>query len=98
MARSALQAALRDQGAKGKNLATEITDLATRGILPPLMEEWSHELRALGNDAAHPDAQSTGATAADARDLVEFLDYLLEYLYNLPKAIADYRARRKPTS
>ena len=32
---------------------------------------------------------------ADARDVVEFLDYLLEYLYNLPKSIADYRERHQ---
>lgn len=36
MARSALQAALRDHGAEGKNLKEEIKDLAGRGVLPRL--------------------------------------------------------------
>ena len=54
MARSALQAVLRDRGAQGKSLKEEIDDLAAGGILPPHMKEWAHELRALGNESAHP--------------------------------------------
>jgi hypothetical protein len=51
-------------------------------------------VRLLGNDATHPDGGDQGTTTADAQDIVAFLDYLLEYLYDLPKAIEDYRARR----
>ena len=54
MACSALQAALRAHGAQGKSLKDEIDDLAARGILPPHMKEWAHELRELGNESAHP--------------------------------------------
>lgn len=95
MARGALQAALRQQGAQGANLKEEIRHLASRGILPPLMREWSDEVRLLGNDAAHADTKNDGVDSVDACDVVRLLDYLLEYLYNLPKAIADYRQRRK---
>jgi hypothetical protein len=98
MARTAMQAALRERGAKGPNLKAEIANLAERGELPPLMREWSDEVRELGNDATHPDASSDGTEPADARDVVEFLDYLLEYLYDLPKRIVDYRQRREPVS
>lgn len=45
MARSALQVALRDHKAQGKNLRQEIEDLAKKGILPPLMKEWSDNVR-----------------------------------------------------
>jgi uncharacterized protein DUF4145 len=98
MARSALQAVLRGQGAKGRDLKAEIANLADRGILPPLMREWSDEVRELGNDATHPDANSQGTNPTDARDVVKFLDYLIQYLYDLPKAIADYRDRRHSSS
>ena len=54
MARSALQLALRSNGATGANLKQEIDTLASKGILPPLMQEWSHNVRELGNDSAHP--------------------------------------------
>jgi hypothetical protein len=36
------------------------------------MREWSDEVRELGNDATHPDANSEGTYAADARDVVGF--------------------------
>jgi Domain of unknown function (DUF4145) len=94
MARTALQAALRGHGAKGRDLKTEIANLASQGILPPLMREWSDEVRELGNDATHPDPSSQDTDRTDARDVVEFLDYLLRYLYDLPKAIGNYRKRR----
>jgi len=41
MARSALQLALRDKQAQGANLKQEIADLAAKGILPPIMKDWS---------------------------------------------------------
>jgi hypothetical protein len=94
MARSSLQAALRDQGAKGSSLYDEINDLATKGLLPPLMKDWSHEVRVLGRPAAHPNAVEPATDPKDARDVVEFLDYLTEYLYDLPRRIEDYRARK----
>lgn len=93
MARSALQIALREHGAQGKDLKSEINDLADKGILPPLMKEWSHEVRELGNDSAHPKPGISPTTSEDANDIVEFLDYLLQYLYNLPKQINDFRNR-----
>ena len=94
MARSALQVALREHGAKGRSLKDEIDDLAARGILPPHMKEWAHELRALGNESAHPEAVGSESSADDVRDVIEFLDFLLRYLYDLPHEIKQYHERR----
>lgn len=94
MARSALQIALRANGAQGANLKQEIEDLARKGILPPLMQEWSHSVRELGNDSAHPGPEQCPISAHDASDIFGFLDYLLQYLYVLPKKISDYRSRK----
>ena len=94
MARSAVQAAMREQGAKGRNLRAEIDDLADRGILPPHMKEWAHELRELGNESSHPCADKPPPARSDVRDVVEFLDFLLRYLYTLPHEINQYRKRR----
>lgn len=93
MARSALQVTMRDKGAEGKNLWGEIENLASKGILPPLMKDWSHEIRELGNDSAHPDPKAPPTDPQDARDIVEFLDLLLLYLYDFPKQISEYRKR-----
>lgn len=98
MARSALQLALREHGAKGDKLKTEINNLAESGVLPPLMKDWSHEVRLLGNESAHPEETGEDVDSKDANDIVEFLDFLLIYLYNLPKQIQEYRDRRKEES
>jgi len=106
MSRSALQFIARHQGAKKGNLKQEIQDLAGKGILHPLMQEWSDEVRELGNDSAHPEV-ATGQSVIqpiddsapepqDAKDIVSFLDFLLFYLYDLPKQIGEYRRRRNP--
>jgi hypothetical protein len=94
MARSSLQAALRDKSAKGKTLRDEIVDLADQGILPPIMRDWSDNVRELGNDAAHPKPDQPATSAQDAKDVVRFLDFLLEYLYDVPHRIEQYRARK----
>jgi hypothetical protein len=94
MARSALQISIRDHGGTGNNLKQEIIDLASKGILPPIMKDWSDELRELGNESAHPDPKQIPTNPADARGIVLFLDFLLEYLYSLPNRIQQYRQRR----
>lgn len=94
MARSALQAVTRSQGAQGRDLYGEIEDLATKGILPKVIQEWSHEVRLLARPAAHPQPDEEETNADDARDIVKFLDYLLEYVYDVPARIQTYRERR----
>lgn len=95
MVRSALQAALREQKAQGKTLKDEIDYLSKKGILPPVIKEWSDELRLLGNTSAHPSLDDSPVAKEDVQDAVEFLDSLLRYLYDLPKQINDYRSRKK---
>ncbi len=95
MARSALQIALREQKARGSSLKQEINDLASKGILPPIIKKWSDEVRELGNESAHPAPGQPATNSEDAKDIVEFLDYLLEYLYTLPYQIKQYRERKK---
>lgn len=94
MARSSLQVALREQNASGNNLKQEIDDLAQKGVLPKIMQDWAHNVRELGNDSAHPKPDQPPTLPQDARDIVSFMDYLFEYLYTLPKQISDYRARK----
>jgi len=85
--------ALREQKAKGANLKQEIDDLALKGLLPPTMKDWADALRELGNDSAHPRPDQSPTRTDDAKDIVRFLNFLLEYLYTLPHQIAEYRQR-----
>lgn len=98
-ARSALQFVVLDKGAVGGNLSAQINDLVTKGILHPLMKDWATEVRLLANESAHPDAPMPAeVTPQDARDIVNFLDLLLLYLYDLPKQIENYRQRKNPAT
>ena len=93
MARSALQAAVRNKNASGNSLKQEIDDLAAKGILAPIMKEWADQIRLLGNESAHPDPAQV-IDPQDARDIVKFLTFLLEYLYTFPYQIQQYRNRQ----
>ncbi|HUT51840.1 MAG TPA: DUF4145 domain-containing protein [bacterium] len=97
MARSSLQAALRENKAEGRSLYEEINDLANKGILPPIMKDFATNIRLLANESAHPQAEQSPADPLDARDIIQFLDFLLEYLYALPHRIGKYRERKNIT-
>jgi len=94
MARSAVQLVLRTHGATGKNLKEEINDLAAKGLILPIMKEWGHEVRELGNEGTHPQPGSTGTSEKDTKDVVEFLNFLMTVMYNLPEQIKEYRKRK----
>jgi Domain of unknown function (DUF4145) len=96
MAGSAMQLALRSQGAEGKTFNQEVKHLSAKGILPPIMVDWADEVRWLRNPAVHPEPGQEAVSAKDARDVVEFLDFLLEYLLDLPHRIETYRGRKNP--
>ena len=95
MARSALQFVVRERGAKKGTLKEQIDYLGTKGVLHPLMQEWAHEVRLIANESAHPDAPTPLiVTPQDAKDIVNFLDFLMFYLYDLPQQISEYRKRK----
>jgi len=94
MARSAIQLVARSHNAKGNNLKEEINDLADKGLIIPIMKEWAHEVRELANEGTHPKPGSKGTSEKDAKDVVEFLSFLMAVMYNLPEQIKDYRKRK----
>jgi hypothetical protein len=97
MARSALQFVVRDKKAVEGRLKDQIDDLADKGVLHPLMKDWANEVRLLANESAHPKAPNPKEfTPQDAKDIVNVLDLLLLYLYDLPKQIEDFRQRKNP--
>lgn len=94
MARSSLQLLLRHEKAAGGTLVKEIDDLATKGLIPPVVKEWAHELRVLGNEAAHPQPGAKGVSEKDAKHAVKFLRVLLTLLQDLPDEIKQYRDKK----
>lgn len=94
MARAAVQLVARAHEAKCKKLKEEINDLADKGLMLPIMRDWAREVRELGNEGTHPKPGTKGTGEKDAKDVVEFLTFLMTVLYDLPKQIDDYRKRR----
>jgi hypothetical protein len=95
MARSSLQLLLRHEKAEGGTLVKEIDDLAKKGLIPPVVKEWAHNLRVLGNEAAHPQPGASGVTEKDARHVVKFLRVLLTVLQDLPHDIKQFTGGKK---
>lgn len=58
MVRRTLEAVCADQGAKGRNLSDRIDSLGKQIVLPKGMIDSLHNLRLLGNDAAHVEAKT----------------------------------------
>ena len=54
----------------------------------------AHEVRELAKPSAHPTEDEKPVEAQDAREIVKFLDILLEYGYDLPHKINEYRERQ----
>lgn len=94
MARSAIQLLLRHEEASGRSLKDEIDDLAKKGELPPIVQDWAHDVRILGNSIAHPKPGQDGVSEKDARDAVKFLRVLLTLMDDLPEEIKEFRARK----
>jgi len=94
MARSALQLLLRHENAQGGSLVKEIDDLANKGLIPPVVKEWAHSLRVLGNEAAHPTPGKDGVSEKDAHHVVKFLRVLLTVLQDLPHDIKQFRGSK----
>jgi hypothetical protein len=94
MARSAIQLVARAHGGTGASLKQEIDDLANKGLILPIMKEWAHEVRELANEGTHPQPGTTGTNERDAKDVVEFLTFLMTVMYRLPTEIDEYRRRK----
>ena len=97
MARRTLEAITVDKGETKGQLADRLTNLASKGVLTPMLAEWSKEVRLVGNVGAHFDPISSVSTK-DAEDLISFVRELLRYLYELPADLSKRRGANKPNS
>ena len=86
MFRKSLDAGLRQIDPDGKGtLEKRINALPSEtGITPP-MKGWAHEIRHLGNDAAHEDEPFTDG---EAKSLQSFTELFLTYAFTLPGMLA----------
>jgi hypothetical protein len=82
LARRAVQSICQDKGATKKELRDQIDELFTNKIITQELKDWSHEVRYVGNDAAHPN--SNDVSKEDSEEIIDLLDSLCEVLYVTP--------------
>lgn len=74
-----------DKGAPdGKSFAEYVEYLADAGSVPPNEKEWVDHIRTKGNEANHEIPQTT---AGEAADLIDFLELLLRFAYDMPARV-----------
>ena len=96
MCRRALEALCKTLSASGRDLARRLADLKATGRIDSRLLDWAHGVRLVGNEAAHD--VDTAVTPEDARDILEFTEALLLYVFTLDAKFRSFEARRKGRS
>jgi hypothetical protein len=92
MSGRAVQATIRHILGRSKGrLVDEIKELVQRQLLPKTMADWAEEVRALRNIGAHPDETVESVSEEDARAIVRFAGYFIQYMIQIPHEINKYR-------
>ena len=94
LARRTVQVICVDKGAdEKKKLHEQIDQLFNDGVVTKDIKDWAHEVRFLGNDAAHPTKNEV--SSGDAKDILELLESLCEVLYVTPAKAAERKKKRE---
>lgn len=93
MCRKTLEGLCAEHGVKARNLSQSIKELKDKGLIEGRLLEWAEALRNFGNEAAH-DVQVT-ISAQDAKDIIEFTEALIEYVFTYRDQFAAFQKRRK---
>jgi hypothetical protein len=97
MCRRALQTSCHDLKAGGDKLIQQIEDLAAKGKITASLKDLAHQVRKIGNVGAHPDEDGLeDVIAADAEDIVEFMNQFFGHVYIMPARMEALKKRRVP--
>ena len=89
--RKALEALCEDRKAVGRNLATQLEDLARKNEIPSVLVELADTVRLVGNVGAHTGSQAVHQL--QAYEIDEFFRVLVEFVYVAPSKLAAFRKR-----
>lgn len=97
LARRALQNCCFEKGAPDKPLNSQVEWLLSQQIITKDLNDWAHEVKATGNDAAHPSQNPKGEgkiSREDAEEILTLLEKFIDVLYIAPALAAERRAKR----
>lgn len=89
--RRTLELLLTDKGATKWGLKEKIEEIAAKGLLPDTLKEASSLAKLLGDTAAHD--KELAIDQYDVEAMVEFVGFIIEYLYVVPEKINVYKKR-----
>ena len=92
MCRKTLEVVCKSLNAKGSNLYKRLESLRELGHIDQRLLDWSHEIRSIGNDAAH-DVNSV-IDREDARDSLDLTEAILLYIFSLCSRFENFKNRR----
>lgn len=95
MARRALQNICLDKKTKEDSLQKQIDSLFKDGIITKDLKIWAHEVRYVGNDAAHPSSEKQPVSREDAEDILNLLEQFTDVLYIAPFIAEERRKIRE---
>ncbi|AVO46923.1 DUF4145 domain-containing protein [Phreatobacter cathodiphilus] len=75
-------------------LASRIDEMAKGNLIPEAVKSWAHQIRIIGNDAAHDAGEPPKAEVAEA---IEFADAFLIYVFTMPERVRQRHSRRNGT-
>jgi len=87
--------ALRAVTAKRLMLADGIKQLRERNYIDSRLFDWSQQLHAFRNLAAHSDTDGGSITREDAEDLQAFVYAIVEYIYDLADRYREFKERQE---
>jgi hypothetical protein len=92
MCRRTVEGVCMHHGAPKGTLEKQLKWLQTQGIIEQGLFDWADMLRLAGNDAAHN--VDVTLSQNDARDLVDFADAHLQYVFTFKDQFKAYKQRR----
>ena len=93
MCRKCLEGVCRILGVTGRNLSHRLEKLKTEKHIDERFLKWGHQIRLIGNEAAHD--IDTPVSKKDAQDILEFTEAILIYVFSLTKRYEALMERRK---
>ena len=92
MCRKTLEGIAEEHKITVRNLASALKEMRDKGIIESRLYEWADALRISGNEAAH--GVSITISPQDAKDILEFTNALLEYVFTFQDRFQQFKKRR----
>lgn len=96
MCRRALQNSAIKKGAKKKYLFDQLNELGSKKTISKELQRLGHSIRSIGKYGAHPkEDELDKVTEGDAKEILDFLGYFLEYVFVMPKRVEELESKSK---